>query len=124
MNSTIRRAGTVVGAAMGVFALTTGSAMAHYCYRTDAPEKANTSKGMAWSTQEEAIQMFAGFLPDGACEDRIVAHIAAMPEGTLFMGPGLLAAGAVRNGNAPEGMGHLFQDAMEFEECAFLFEEE
>ncbi|MGH3386138.1 MAG: hypothetical protein ACRDO1_16295 [Nocardioidaceae bacterium] len=122
MNRTIRRAITVVGATVGVFALSTGTAMAHYCYRTDVPEKSNMRNGGAWMTQEEALEGFAGFLPPGDCATRVLAHIEALPENTLFMGPGLLAAGAVQNGQAPDGFGHVFEDAMAFPECAFLFQ--
>jgi hypothetical protein len=124
MNRTIRRAVTLVGATVGVFALSTGTAMAHYCYRTDVPANSQMRNGGAWMTQEEALEGFASFLPPGPCADRILAHIDGLPENTLFMGPGLLAGGAVRNGHGPEGVGHVFEDAQAFPECDFLFEEE
>jgi hypothetical protein len=114
----------VVGAATGIIALSTTSAFAHYCYRTDVPEGSKAANGTAWHTQEEAIAMFGGFLPPGECRDSILGHIAGLPEGTLIMGPGLLAGGAIPQGKGPDGVGHIFQDAMAFPECAFLFEGE
>jgi hypothetical protein len=122
MNQTMRRVMTTVGATAGILALSTGSAFAHYCYRTDVPENSKASNGAAWMTQQEAMVAFAGFLPPGDCATRVLDHIEAMPAGTLFMGPGLLAGGAVRNGHAPDGFGHLFEDARTFPECAWLFE--
>lgn len=120
----IRRAATVVGATVGIVALSAGSAFAHYCYRTDVPEGAKMANGQAWHTQEEAIEMFSG-LPFGPeCVGSIVAHIEGLPEGTLIMGPGLLAGGAVPQGKGPDGVGHIFEDARNFPDCAFLFEGE
>lgn len=120
MSKTIRRAATVLGATAGIVALSTSSAFAHYCYRTDVPEGSKAANGQAWATKAEMTEML-GFLPS-ECYERVADHIAAMPADTLFMGPGLLAAGAVRNGQAPDGVGHLFEDARDFEECAVLFQ--
>jgi hypothetical protein len=54
----------------------------------------------------------------------VIAHIEDLGEqGALFMGPGLLAGGAIHKGQGPEHMGHLSTDAMNFPACAFLFEE-
>jgi hypothetical protein len=121
MSKTIRRAATVLGATAGIVALSTSSAFAHYCYRTDVPEGSKAANGQAWATKAEMTEMLAGFLPP-ECYERVADHIEAMPADTLFMGPGLLAAGAVRNGQAPDGVGHLFEDARDFEECAVLFQ--
>ena len=123
MNNIIRRALTLTGATAGAVALFTGTASAHYCYRTDVPAGSKAAKSEAWATKAETAAAFAGFLPPGPCADRIVAHINALPANTLFMGPGLLAGGAVHQGKGPGGVGHLFADAMAFPECAFLFEE-
>ena len=123
MNSTMRRVMTVIGGTAGVIALSGGTAFAHYCYRTDVPEGSKMAKGSAWHTQDEMIEAFGGFpLPDD-CKARIIAHIDGLPDGTLFMGPGLLAGGAIPQGKGPEGVGHLFQDAMAFPECAPIFAE-
>lgn len=119
----LARTGAVLATTAGLFAASGGAAFAHYCYRTDVPKSSNMSNGGVWMTQEDAAVAFAGFLPPGDCADRVVDHIESLPEGTLFMGPGLLAAGAVRNGHAPDGFGHIFEDARDFEECAFLFEQ-
>ena len=124
MHRGLRRAATVVGATAGVIALSTTSAFAHYCYRTDVPEGSKMANGTAWHTKAEAMEMFAGFLPPDECGASILGYMEALPDNTLFMGPGLLAAGAVRNGNAPDGIGHLFEDARAFPECAYLFAEE
>ena len=124
MNRTIRRAGTVAAATAGVFALGTGTAMAHYCYRTDVPEKSKMANGQPWMTQEETLAEWST-LPflQGECRTLVLAHIASLPEDTLFMGPGLLAGGAVAKGQGPEGVGHLIDYIFELEECAYLFQE-
>jgi hypothetical protein len=114
----------VVGAATGIIALSTTSAFAHYCYRTDVPEGSKAANGTAWHTKAEAMEMFAQLPFPAECTDRIVAHIASLPDGTLIMGPGLLAGGAIPQGKGPDGMGHLAVDAMAFPECAFLAEGE
>lgn len=120
MNSTMRRTMTLIGATAGVIALSSGTAFAHYCYRTDVPEGSKMVKGSAWMTQEE---MLAGFqqvpLPE-PCKTRVLGLIQALPDDTLFMGPGLLAGGAVPKGHGPDGMGHLAVDAAAYPECAFL----
>lgn len=125
MNRTIRRAVTVVGASVGMLALSTGTAFAHYCYRTDVPAGSNMANGGAWMTKTEALEVFPGFLSQlGPCGDRILAHMATLPDNTLFMGPGLLAGGAVPQGKGPDGVGHLIEDAQAFPECAGVFEGE
>lgn len=113
---------TVVGAAVSIFTLSTGTAFAHYCYRTDVPENSSMRSGAAWATQEETLASFAQIPLPEPCKTRVLAHIESLPEDTLFMGPGLLAGGAVRQGQGPEGVGHLFEDARAFPECAVLFE--
>ena len=116
----IARTGAVLAATAGLFTVSTGAALAHYCYRTDVPESSKMSMGGAWMTQQEAFEAFSGFLGEECATDAILSK----PEGTLFMGPGLLAAGAVRKGNAPDGIGHLIEDAQHIASCSFLFEEE
>lgn len=124
MNRTIRRAATVTTAMGGALALLTGTAAAHYCYTLQGTD-GSKSNGQAWSTAEETAEAVAGFLPDGPCEDAVVAHILELGEqGALFMGSGLLAGGAIPKGQGPEHVGHLIQDAMAIPACAFLFAEE
>ena len=110
----LARTGAVLATTAGLFATSGGAAFAHYCYRTDVPESSNMVKGGAWSTKAETTELLLGFLPPACVE----AVMAPLPEDTLFMGPGLLAAGAVRNGNAPEGIGHLIEDAQSIPDCA------
>lgn len=124
MHRTTRRAWTIAGGAIASFALFTGSAAAHYCYTFKAPDGKRTGS-TAWATAEETAAFFATapFLEDD-CRTVLVAHITELGEaGAVFMGPGLLAAGAVRGGRAPDGFGHLFEDARAFPECAELFAE-
>lgn len=123
MNSTIRRALTVAAAGVSIFTLSTGTAFAHYCYRTDVPANSQMRNGGAWATQDEMVASFAEVPFPEDCKARIIAHIESLPENTLFLGPGLLAGGAVTQGKGPAGVGHLFADAMAFPECAVLFEE-
>ncbi len=124
MKPTIRRGLTLIGTTVGVLALSTGTAMAHYCYRTDVPLNSKMSNGTAWNTKAATLAEFANadFLPPD-CKEVMLEHIAGLPDNTLFMGPGLLAGGAVQGGKAPQGVGHLFEDARAFPECAELFQE-
>ena len=122
MNGLVRRSLTVVGATAGLIALSSGTAFAHYCYRTDVPENSKMAQGAAWATKAEMTEALPHFgLPD-ECAARLIEHIGTLPDNTLFMGPGLLAGGAVPQGRGPDGMGHLAHDAMAFDECAVLFE--
>lgn len=123
MHTTTRRVSIVAGGAIASFALFTGSAAAHYCYTFKAPDGKRTGS-TAWSTAAETAAAFDGFLPDSPCKTRIINHILALGEaGAVFMGPGLLAGGAIRSDRGPSSVGHLFEDARAFPECAFLFEE-
>ena len=120
-----RRALTTAVGAVGALALLTGTAAAHYCYDSTVPTGSKAATGKAWSTAEETAAAFRTFLPPGECTDAIVARVLELgEEGALFMGPGLLAAGAVRRGESPSGMGHLFADARAYPACAPLFEDE
>ena len=124
MNRTIRRAGTVAAATVGVVALSSGTAMAHYCYRTDVPESSKMSNGKAWHTKAETLAEWSTlpFLV-GECRTLTLAHIGSLPEDTLFMGPGLLAGGAVQKGQGPDGVGHLVNYVLAQPECGYLLDE-
>ena len=122
MNRTLRRVLTTAGATTGALALFTGTAAAHYCYM-DAPAKSQAAKSKAWATLDDPE--YQGFLAEvgGAigmlrdletelgddCADALqgVLDAAEANAGALYMGPGLLAGGAVRQGKGPAHIGHL-----------------
>jgi hypothetical protein len=56
-----RRMTTIIGATVGLMALTVGPALAHYCYKTGWNENAhaNAQKSQAWITGDE----WKGFVP-------------------------------------------------------------
>lgn len=124
MSRAIRRTLTIAGSTAGALALFTGTAAAHYCY-SFAPEGTQRADSTAWSTAQETADALATFLPPGDCLAAAQAHVLELgEEGALFMGPGLLAGGAVRQGKGPDSVGHLFVDLQSIDACAFLFEEE
>lgn len=124
MNRHIRRALTVAGSAVGAVALFTGTAAAHYCYNF-APAGTQRADSTAWATAEETADEVARFLPPGDCLAAAQAHILELGEnGALFMGPGLLAGGAVPKGKGPASVGHLIADLQTIDACASLFEEQ
>jgi hypothetical protein len=123
MDRSIRRAVTITGSTLGALALFTGTASAHYCYTLKGTD-GNKVNGTAWVSAEQTAADLQLFLPPGECQDALVAHVRALgAQGALFLGPGLLAGGAAKKGQLPEGVGHLFQDAASIPACGFLFEE-
>lgn len=113
MNRVLRRALTVTGAMGGTLVLLTGTASAHFCYRTDVPAKSKMAQGESWHTKAETLAFYgaAEWLPSQECKDAVLAFIDGLPSNTLFMGPGLLAGGAVEQDRGPEGFGHLIDAA-------------
>lgn len=93
-------------------------AFAHQCYKTGWNEvAAEKMGGKAWFTADMWLGMLAevpGDAPDACLEavDAAVAEITALPDDTLFMGPGALAgisrhAGGRDDARGPSQMGYL-----------------
>lgn len=114
MKSTIRRGLTGLGIATAAVALSAGPAFAHFCMKTNFNETAAAKAGAsnAWLTADE----WREFLPfiEEECEgitgaiEPILAEAEASGT-TLFMGPGLLAGGTLKNGkgNTPAHVQYL-----------------
>lgn len=123
-----RRSGRLtaaVVAAVAVFALAASPALAHFCAKTGWSEAAlaNAPNSQAWMTAGEWLGFIAGaeaageICPAGA--NNLRAQIGSFPADTLFMGPGLLAGGTLKNGkgNTPDQFAYLdFESA--FGACA------
>lgn len=135
MSHTVKRLMTLTGSTVGALALFTGSASAHYCYFA-APDRSQGVNGQAWSSSGEMLDSLAllqaafaaveGQLEptQTTCQDAVqgvMDDIAEMPPTTRFMGPGLLAGGAIHHGKDMKKMGHLaFGDVPE--DCWMLLE--
>ena len=118
MRSRTRRFGAVIAAAVAALAIAASPAFAHFCSKSGWSEAAlaHAAKSGPWLTAAD----WNGFIDDevaaggiclaGAAE--LKAQIAAYPSNTLFMGPGLLAAGTLHNGknNTPSQFNHLHFD--------------
>jgi hypothetical protein len=99
MNAWVRRSFTTTVAGVAIFALGTGPAAAHFCFKTEVQEQA--AAGMAgsanWMRLGDLITMFTGV----ACEAG-VAHVAAAggatPD-TLINGHGTMAGGTLKKGS-------------------------
>ena len=90
-------------------------AWAHFCFKTGWNELAAASAGksQAWLTANEYVAWVnspeASFIcPAGKVV--ATAYFQGQPPTTLFMGPGLLAGGTLKNGkgNTPPHVGYLF----------------
>jgi hypothetical protein len=120
MRSRTRRLGAVLAAAVAALAIAASPAFAHFCSKTGWSDAAleHAAKSGPWLTAAEwngFIDEVAGageICPAGAAN--LKAQIAAYPSNTLFMGPGLLAGGTLKNGkgNTPSQFNYLhFEDA-------------
>jgi hypothetical protein len=110
-----RRLGAVLAAAVAALAIAATPAFAHFCSKSGWSDAAlaHAAKSGPWMTAadwngfiDEAVG--AGEIcPAGAAD--LKAQIAAYPSNTLFMGPGLLAGGTLKNGkdNTPSQFNHL-----------------
>jgi hypothetical protein len=119
-----RRFGVVLAAAVAAFALA-APAYAHFCMKTGWSDAAveHAPKSQAWMTQGEWLGFIDWAVGEGeicpAGADVLRAQITSAGEDTLFMGPGLLAGGTLKNGkgNTPQQFGYLdFESA--FAACA------
>jgi hypothetical protein len=109
------RLAATFAAAVAVFALAASPALAHFCSKSGWSEAALAHAGgsQAWLTADEwlgflgEVEAAGEICPAGA--DNLRAQIASRPANTLFMGPGLLAGGTLKNGkgNTPEHFQYL-----------------
>jgi len=104
----------VVASLTAALALAT-PAMAHFCFKTgwNQTAAANAGKSQAWLTANEYIAWVNSLDEAFICQEgKAVAteYFQAQPSNTLFMGPGLLAGGTLKNekGNTPAHVGYLF----------------
>ena len=115
MTRRTRRLGAVLAAAVAAFAVAATPAFAHFCSKSGWSDAAlaHAAKSGPWMTAAEwngFIDEAAGageICPAGA--DNLRGQIAAYPSNTLFMGPGLLAGGTLKNGkgNTPSQFDYL-----------------
>lgn len=98
---------TTTAATVGALALLSGTANAHFCVKSGMPSEA--ANGQAWSTPEEFIEFVPFFGVPDDCAAAIIAYVGDLPEGSLLMGPGLLAGGTLKNGkgNTPDGVTYI-----------------
>jgi hypothetical protein len=115
MRSRTRRLGAVLAAAVASLAIAASPAFAHFCSKTGWSDAAlaHAAKSGSWLTAVE----WNGFIDDAVGAGEICpagavnlkAQIASYPSNTLFMGPGLLAGGTLKNGkdNTPSQFNYL-----------------
>ena len=108
----------VAGAAVtaGAVVLGAGPAFAHFCYKTNFNETAvaHAAKSNAWVTAAEWREFLPFIEQDcpGISADILPILAAEEARGTtLFMGPGLLAGGTLKNGkgNTPPHVGYMIE---------------
>ena len=108
-----RRLAAVGAAAVAAFALAASPAFAHFCSKSGWSDSAlaHAAKSQSWLTADEWKGFVAGAVEEGeicaAGAANLVAQIDTRPADTLFMGPGLLAGGTLKNGNTPEHFDYL-----------------
>ena len=110
-----RRLAAVGAAAVAAFALAASPAFAHFCSKSGWSDSAfvHAANSQSWLSADEWKGFVAGAVEEGeicaAGAANLVAQIDARPANTLFMGPGLLAGGTLKNGkgNTPEHFDYL-----------------
>ena len=110
-----RRFGAVFVAAVAAFALAATPAFAHFCSKSGWSPAAleHAAKSTAWMTAAEwgefidFAESSGEICPAGA--DDLREQVESRSDDTLFMGPGLLAGGTLKNGkgNTPEHFAYL-----------------
>jgi hypothetical protein len=115
-----RRLLATFGASAAAFALTAGTASAHFCYFTEA--NVNAELGRAGSKGFVTFGALA-FEFTGLCDDGIAVLAAAggITPSTTINAHGVMAGGTLRNGKSIRPISHLdfgvieaaFPDAME-----------
>ena len=110
-----RRLGAVLAAAVAAFAIAATPAFAHFCSKTGWSNAAleHAAGSQSWLTAAEWNSFVDGAVAEGeicpAGAANLKGQIAAYPSDTLFMGPGLLAGGTLKNGkgNTPSHFNYL-----------------
>ena len=125
MRKAHRRFGVVLAVAIVALMLAAAPAYAHFCMKTGWSDAAvqHAAKSPVWMTQAEWLGFISWAVEAGeicpAGADVLRAQITSAGEDTLFMGPGLLAGGTLKNGkgNTPDQFAYLdFESA--FAACA------
>jgi hypothetical protein len=115
MKTGSRRAAVLGAAMIAALALAATPAYAHFCSKTGWSDKAleHAAKSNAWLTADEWLEFIDFAVAEGeicqAGADNLAAQVTSQPANTLFMGPGLLAGGTLKNGkgNTPEHFQYL-----------------
>ncbi len=115
MTRKTRRLGAVLAAAVAALAIAASPAFAHFCSKSGWSDAAlaNAAKSGPWMTAADWSEFIDGAVVAGeicpAGADSLKAQIATYPSNTLFMGPGLLAGGTLKNGkgNTPSQFNYL-----------------
>ena len=115
MKTGTRRAAVLVAAMIAALALAASPAFAHFCSKTGWSDKAlsHAAGSKAWLTADEWLDFIDVAVAEGEiCEagaDNLAAQVTSRPTNTLFMGPGLLAGGTLKNGkgNTPAQFDYL-----------------
>ena len=115
MKTGSRRAAVLVAAMITALALAAAPAYAHFCSKSGWSDKAlqHAAGSQAWLTAAEWNEFVDFAVAEGeicpAGADNLKAQIATRPANTLFMGPGLLAGGTLKNGkgNTPDHFDYL-----------------
>jgi len=115
MKTSSRRVAVLVAAMIAVLALAATPAYAHFCSKTGWSDKAleHAAKSGSWLTASEWLEFIDFAVAEGEiCEagaDNLAAQVTSRPTNTLFLGPGLLAGGTLKNGkgNTPEHFDYL-----------------
>ena len=114
-----------VAASMVAALALSAPAFAHFCFKTGWSDAAlaHAAGSQAWLTAAEWNEFVDFAVDEGeictAGADVLRNQIAANPAETLYMGPGLLAGGTLKNGkgNTPGHFGYLDFEAA-FGACA------
>jgi hypothetical protein len=99
-----RRFGAVFAAAVAAFALAATPAFAHFCSKSGWSDAAlqHAAGSQAWLTADEWLEFIAFAEEEGeicaAGADNLRTQVASRSADTLFLGPGLLAGGTLKNG--------------------------
>jgi hypothetical protein len=110
----MKKVAAVAASTVAALALS-APAFAHFCFKTGWSDAAlaHAAGSQAWLTAAEWNEFIDFAVGEGeictAGADVLRDQIAANPADTLYMGPGLLAGGTLKNGkgNTPSHFGYL-----------------
>jgi hypothetical protein len=110
----MKKVAAVAASTVAALALS-APAFAHFCFKTGWSDAAlaHAAGSQAWLTAAEWNEFIDFAVGEGeictAGADVLRDQIAANPADTLYMGPGLLAGGTLKNGkgNTPSQFGYL-----------------